>query len=264
MDEIRLVALIKDVCFPQSKISVKDIIDAGGLREFIEETYNKYKISPSTALRVFSVGRNKGLLEAIKILKSIDVIDFEIYFLTPFQVLTEEDLVFPYRECLDSLSIDDIKKYFEIFGVADEVLEIIESQPDILYIYANSKLVKFLKLLDYVPKGTIGILAIDTPAVSKLENLKIVYPTHKTIVQLKKVGAKIRTENFGGSLLTHIAIVLNKLSMEMKRDNFVNFIRMAKDKSDFFFEAIFGSEVYNAIKKEMLPSLLKFLKTSSQ
>lgn len=257
---IRVTIIMKDCCYRSSKVSIKDILDAGGLKEFIEEIYRKRGIIPNSAIQLFSVGKNKGVVEAIKILKEIKLFDTELYFITPIQLLTAEDLVIPYRECLDDLSIDEIKRFFNIFNVTDEILEIIESQPEILYIYANNKLIKILGLLDYIPKNTIAFLAMDSPAISRLKNLRVVYPTHKTISQLRKMGVRISQENFGGAFLHYFALVLSKLFLEMGLENFINYIEMAKGRPEILFDIVLSCEAYSMIKRGRIESLLKFLK----
>jgi len=258
----RFVIILKDICNGRSKVSIRDIINAGGLKEFIEEHVEKKGILPSSAIQVFSRKKLQGLIEAIRMLRSLNTFDVEVYFITPFGLLWEDEPIVPYSECLDELTPETIKHFFSVFNVDESIFDLIESEPDLLYVYVNNKLLRILDLIEYIPRNTLAIVVSDTGFISNRDNIKAVYPSQSLITIFRKYGVKISQDTFAGSFLYYLSLFFFKLSNEAKKDFLSNYLRTAKNRPREFLDLITSPEALIFLEKSKNQSILKFIKKS--
>jgi len=260
--KFRFTVMLKDICIPSARVSINDIISVGSLKEFIEEHVEKYHILPTTAIQVFSRGKLQGLSEAIRILRSLTVFDVEVYFITPIGLLWEDEPLIPYAGCLDDISIESMKRLFRIFNTEDAIYDIIETQPDFLYLYVNTKLIKLLDLINYIPRDTLTILVSDTGLIANRENIRAIYPSSSLITIFKKYGLKISSENFPGTFLLYLSRFLYKLSFEMNTEKFIEYLLKVKSDPKDFLSIITSPEALIFVEKAKDQSILKFIRFS--
>lgn len=254
--------MLKDICDNRSKISIRDIINAGGLKEFIEEHVEKEGILPSSAIQVFSRKKLQGLIEAIRMLRSLNTFDVEVYFITPFGLLWEDEPVIPYTGCLDELTVETIKHFFNVFRVDEAIFDLIESEPDLLYVYVNNKLLRILSLIEYIPRSTLAIIASDTGFISRRDNIKAVYPSKSLITIFRKYGVKISQDTFAGSFLYYLSLFFFKLTNEAKKDFLIRYLNSAKNNPREFLDLITSPEALIFLEKSKNQSILRFIKRS--
>ncbi len=262
--KFRFVIILKDFCDNEGKVSINDIINAGGLKEFIEEHVEKERILPSSAIQSFSRKKLQGLIDAIRTLRSLNLFDVEVYFLTPIGLLWEDEPIIPYRECLDNMSLDTIRQFFKIFKIDEAIFELIESEPDFLYIYINNKLMKLLDLMEYIPRNTLAIIVSDTGFISRRNNIKAIYPSKSLITIFRKYGVKIPQETFAGSFLYYLSLFLFKLANEAKKDFLVNYLHNIKNRPREFLDMITSPEALIFLEKSKNQSILKFIRGSDR
>lgn len=260
--KFRFVIMLKDVCDSKSKVSIIDIINAGGLKEFIEEHIEKREILPGSAIQVFSRKKLHGLVEAVRMLRSLNIFNVEVYFITPFGLIWEDEPLVPYSGCLDELSLETIKHFFSIFNVSEHIFDLIESEPDLLYIYVNNKLLKVLSLIEYIPRNTLAIIVSDTGFISNRSNIKAVYPSQSLITIFRKYGVKITQETFAGSFLYYLSLFLFKLSNDAEKDFLHNYLKTAKSRPKEFLDLITSPEALIFLEKSRNQSILRFIKKS--
>jgi len=252
--------MLKDICLPYADIPLEEIVNAGGLKEFIEEYVESGKPFPLSALQIFNRGKLQGLSEAIRLLRSIKVFDVELYFITPIGLLWEDEPLIPYKGCLDALQIDAVRRLFTMFNVNDAIYDILETQSDFLYLYVNTKILKLLKLIDYIPKQTISLIVSDTGLSIKRKHIRPVYPSTHLLLVFKKYGLKITHENFPGMFLLHFARFLFRLSFEMGSDKFMDYLLKIKNSPDDFLDIVTSPEILCYAERARDQSLLKFIR----
>ena len=259
MSQVTICFLIKDKKLPHPEVPLENIIDAGGLKEFIEDYVRDQKKYPLTAAQVFyKVMRN--IENAQRVAKQIKNVNVEVYFLTPFGVLIEEDPLVSYDKCIDDIGFDRLKFYFDMFMVTDDLYELLESQPDILIAWLNSKIVKITNIFEYIPRSTLSFILLDRAFETKYAHIKIIYPNPVFTRLLKIAEPRVTSENFSELFIKSIARILYNLMLEMGYEKFVEFISNGKDDPNDFFNLILSNESFSTIGESKGDSLLKFFK----
>jgi len=256
---LRLLIITKDFGDPKSDISVDNIIDAGGLREFVEEYVRTRPSYPPTAFQLFSK-KIKGLDFAVRLFRQIKKIECEVYFITPFAVLIEDEPVIPYKEGIDDIPLEKLRKLFELFGVSDRIYALLESQPEFLIFITNVKLIKMLDLFQNISKNTIAFILSKTPIESYKEHIKTVYPNPYYNRLLRHVEPKLSHDNFITVFLKSIAKIFLKLYEEMGDEKFYNFMKDAKENPSDFFNLILDENMFREIGESRDADLLKFFR----
>ncbi len=256
--KFRFVLMLKDICFPTAEIDLRQIMVSGGLRKAIEEYVKSGKIIPLTAIQIFNRGKLRGIPDSVRILRSLNVFDVELYFITPIGLIWEEEPLVPYKHCLDELSIDDITKFFQDSKTDEAIYDVLESQPDFLYLYVNTKLIKLLDLVSYIPKDTVCFLVADIGISVKRENIKPLYPSPAILSIFKKYKLKISSDNFPSMMLWYISLVFSRLSREMKPESFLNYLLNIKNNPSEFLNMITSPELLYYVEKARDQSLLRF------
>lgn len=220
--KFNITFLVKDICPRNAKISIREILSMGELKSYINKNLGSSKIRVTRAINLFDNGILKGIYNATRLFRSIGIINVDSYFVTPFGVLWEEDLVIPYKECLDKLPWDIVS---ELVGKnKDKIYEIIEEEPDFLLIYLDHRLIKQMDLLSYISKNTLTIILSDVYLTSKKDNISVITISKRNISKFKKLGIKISQSNFVGAYFELIAQIFLQLYQEMGKDKFILFI----------------------------------------
>jgi len=262
--KFRFTIMLKDICISKSQVSLDQIVNAGSLKEFIEEYVEKNRALPTSALQIFSRGKLQGIIEAIRMLRSLYAFNVEVYFITPFGLVWEDEPLVPYRECLDTLSIDKIRRLFSIFNAEDYIYDVLESQPDFLYLYVNTKILKLLDLINYVSKETLTILVLDTGLFTNRPNIKAVYPSSSLLTIFKKYGLKINSDNFPGAFLLYLSKLLYRLSFEMGSRKFLEYLQRVKNSPKDFLALITSPESLYYVEKARDQSILRFIRAMGE
>ncbi len=155
---MRIVILSSDNYFKKHQVSLDEILSYGEYGEFLGDAISK-GLKPVKALRML-YKNGSSFLELRERLKKHDI-SVELYFIAPFGVLRENDLIIPYAPKLNELTMEKLAFFFTENNIIECVQKILEEEPDIIIIALPYKIIKALGVLSYISRNTIAIIISD-------------------------------------------------------------------------------------------------------
>lgn len=151
-----VVVIAQDEPFEQPLVSIDDILSFSSYGEFLNHVLRQ-GAEPIPAIRAFARGRNKHLPDMVRRLR-ISGFDVSVYFLTPFALLGEEDLVVPYRQTLREMPLDRLRYLWEELGVIDALSQVLESEPHLVLFLLDGRLAHEARAPEIVPSNSLALI----------------------------------------------------------------------------------------------------------
>ena len=234
-----ILIILEAPCTKEQKaqISVWDI-ESSDLYSFLSRLRSEGKYVPTAAAMVYYHVLDK----MPRILSQIREMGMEAttYFVTPYTVAREDDYVIVVRECLDSLSIAELEKLFEIFRVRDRVYDLLEQDFYLAVICMNRKLLRVLDLDYYIPTSKPIIIVSDVYTSPK-SNVLVITPTHFLSRRITK--SPTYGPEFCMSILSYLSKAMAYLHKHIGKQHFRELLRSPPE----FFQIVFSLEVIERI-----------------
>lgn len=158
--------LAQDVCFPDPKVGLEEILAKEGLKSFVSSRFRE-DILTSSALQLFDQGELEGLKAGVHSLRESGA-NVELYFLTPFGLIHSQQIIVEYEECIKKISKSRLEYFLSENRVEFHLQQLLERRPSILIAYLEHRLWRGLNFIDYIPGESVTILLSDVlPNVNK-------------------------------------------------------------------------------------------------
>lgn len=153
---LSITIVAQDEPFERPLVSLDDILAFSSYGEFLSSAIRR-GLTPIPAIRAFARGRNKHVPDLIRRLRMASI-RVDVYFISPFALLREEDLVIPYSETTRELSPRRLKYLWEELSVLERLAHIFESEPHLILLLLDSKLAQELQVWEFIPLNSPAIL----------------------------------------------------------------------------------------------------------
>ena len=244
---LNLLFLFEVPCKKDSRgVSVFNL--KGNLYEFIARVRDERPELSVVSVITYYGERLGRVLRMLRVMSN--TVNVNAYLLTPLGVLTENDLIVPYRECFDDLSKENISNLLSLCGMRDRIYDLLEAEYDLALICVNHKILSILELDYYVPINK-PIIVVSEGYGSTKENIYVVTKKHSISNYLKRRN------------ITLCELIVDYLIQVFSMDNLrKNILERVISRPKDFFDELFNPKLIRIIfnkRKSKQVDIRKFL-----